>query len=578
MAGDQTFSVFILKSQAHSLTQAETFLRNRKWTVHSSINLKEALAYIIQKQPQYIFISADHPNKKVRVLPKMLAQAFPVKVIGFNEKSGSDSGRLLTALGLEYSLYSPVSGPAMERIVLKVIRDEETKKEQAADPQRTHSSGSSGAGSDSITLKGGNSVNEEEQKRSFEQARAALAQMMNSDVEGESPAKSGVIIQKGANQNIYSESQGSTESSQNFQEWEEEQKRKREAGFTQQEGVGPGLDHYMPEHDEQGSRKPSPLATEDPAHGSNTGSAVQSGAPGNNLGSLNQENPFNKANGSFGGTPAASHSATESSVDYKTKDAKASPVMEADYIRKKQKQARYFSDAQKNSANDSIIVRGTQEALDKSINVTGADTATEIETSTNVACITIESPRFSGYLICALAEDQKVDQTLIDLINKRLLSFLKENGEPVKDQDPMEIKIQSVDFIDWSIEQAQFLKKSVHNGREIAMAFFPHKEMKTTFEVSEDKMIKLQLDELKADVPVEFDLYIYMPENNKYILYTPEGGNLYGGQKKRLESKGVKHMHVRDTALQGLKKYQAQNYLNEQIDIYKDKRKVQEVA
>lgn len=181
-------------------------------------------------------------------------------------------------------------------------------------------------------------------------------------------------------------------------------------------------------------------------------------------------------------------------------------------------------------------------------------------------------------MICALAEDQRVDQTLIDLINKRLLSFLKENGESVKDQDPMEIKIQSVDFIDWSIEQAQFLKKSVHNGREIAMAFFPHKEMKTSFEVSEDKMIKLQLDELKADVPVEFDLYIYMPENNKYILYTPEGGNLYGSQKKRLESKGVRHMHVKDTAVQGLKKYQAQNYLNEQIDIYKDKNRLKEVA
>lgn len=334
MAGDQTFSVFILKAQAHSLTQAETFLRNRKWAVHSSTNLKEALAYIIQKQPQYIFISADHPNKKVRVLPKMLAQAFPVRVIGFNEKSGSDSGRLLTALGLEYCLYSPVSGPAMERIVLKIIRDEETRKDQTSDPQRTHSSGSSTVSNDSITLKGGSQSSEEEQKRSFEQARAALAQMMNSDIEGESTTKSGVIIQKGANQNTYSETQGSTESSQNFQEWEEEQRRKREAGFTQQDGVGPGLDHYMPEHDEQGVRKPAPSATEGSAHGSNPGSATQTGALGPDIGSTNQESAINKANTSIGGTSAAGESATENSEDYLGKDPKAAPLIEADYIRK----------------------------------------------------------------------------------------------------------------------------------------------------------------------------------------------------------------------------------------------------
>lgn len=557
MASDQTFSVFILKSQAHSLSQAETFLRNRKWTVHSSTNLKEALAYIIQKQPQYIFISADHPNKKVRVLPKMLQQAFPVRVIGFNEKNGSDSSRMLTALGLEYNLYSPVSGPAMERIVLKIIRDDETKKEQGIDPHRTHASGKIEGGHESITLKGGGAINEEEQKRSFEQARAALAQMMNSDSESELAAKSGVIIQKGGNQNTYNETQGSTESSQNFQEWEEEQRKKREAGFATQDGVGRGLDHYMPENDPHQPNS-SPAAAEND-------SSIESTHQGSTPSSIGKN--------SSGPANAPYDPAVEDNSEYKRKQAKASPVMEAEYIRRKQKQARYFSEAQKNAANDSIIVRGTQEALEKSVTVSGNEEVIEVETSTNVACITIESPRFSGYLICALAEDQKVDQSLIDLINKRLLSFLKDNGEAVKDQDPMEIKIQAVDFMDWSIEQAQFLKKSVHNGREIAMAFFPHKDMKTTFEVGKDNMIQLQLSELKADAPVEFDLYIYMPENDKYILYTPEGGNLYGGQKKRLEEKGVKHMHVKDTAMQGLKKYQAQNYLNDQIDVYKNNKK-----
>ena len=81
---NQTFSVYILKSNPSVLSQAETFLRNRNWIVGSGTNMREALAYIIQKTPQYVILSADHPNKKVKVLPKLLTQAFPVRVIAGN--------------------------------------------------------------------------------------------------------------------------------------------------------------------------------------------------------------------------------------------------------------------------------------------------------------------------------------------------------------------------------------------------------------------------------------------------------------------------------------------------------------
>lgn len=489
MKSGDTFSVFILKAHASSLAQAETFLKNRKWIVASSTNLKEALAFIITKKPQYILITADHPNKKVKVLPKMLAQAFPVSVIGFSEKSSSDSSRSLTSMGLEYNLYSPVSGPAIERIILKIRKEEETKKQNTSDPNRLQTSGKSGgsASEGAITLKGG-AVSEEEQRRSFEQARAALAQFVNSEGNEADFPGAAVQIQKGGNQSSYEETQGSAISAQNFEEWEQE---------------------------------PS-------------------------LGLRRKE--------------------------------KSAPVMDSEYIRRKAKQARYFSDPARETEIDSVIVRGTKEALENSVTALDTDSLVEIQATSNVACITIESPRFSGYLICALAQDQKVDGDLIKMINKRLFAFLRENGEAVKDQETMEIKIQSVDFIDWSIDQAQFLKKSTHNGREIAMAFFPHKEMRKDFVVDDNKMIKLRLEEFKPDVAVEFDVFIYMPENKKFILYTPEGSKFYGKQQDRLKQKGIKHMHIRETAIGSLKKYEAQNYLNEQIEIYNKNKTISPAA
>ena len=82
-------------------------------------------------------------------------------------------------------------------------------------------------------------------------------------------------------------------------------------------------------------------------------------------------------------------------------------------------------------------------------------------------------------------------------------------------------------------------------------------------------MVKLSIDDLKEDAVVEFDLYIYMPGNNKYLLYTPQGMRFYGNQKNRLREKGVSHIHLRKESASSVIKYKAQNFLNEKIESYK---------
>lgn len=602
---DKTFSVFILKANPSSLAQAETFLKNRKWIVASSTNLKEALGYIIKKQPNYVLITADHPNRKVKILPKMLTQAFPLKVIGFAEKTGTESSRSLTTMALEYNLYPPVSGPAIERIVLKIIRDEEIKAQQAIENEKIQAAGGVGGGNETITLKGGSPTStEEEKRRSFEQARAALSQMISSDGDHDSVDDSGVMIQKGGAQNKFNEHEQGNGNSNKFNEHEQgqgnknkfnehEQGRSNQNQYSQQQlgfgnsnqfgqQQGGGEQHKYKEYERGEGSRSGDLTPQYPEGSSQSFEEWEADQKkkrqaqfGQNQNSNNSdsssEQDANKTQGWNQTKPSQSSSdlaAEESLKNYQSRQKKRTPIMEAEYQARKEKHAKYFRDAEEKKEKESIFIQGSKEALDKSV-ISGGELEAEVESSTNVACITIESPKFKGYLICALAEDQKVDGELIELINKRLIHFLKEKGESVKEQDSMDIKIQAVDFIDWSIEQAEFLKKSIHKGKEIAMAFFPHAELKTEFEVNEFNMIQLKIEDLKTDAPVEFDLYLYMPENDKYILYTPEGGNFMAKQKERLQNKGIKDMHVKPSAVNGLKKYQAQNYLNEKIDSYK---------
>jgi len=549
----ETFSIFILKSQPTVLTQAENFLRNRQWVVGSATKLKEALAYIIQKQPQYVFLSVDHPHKKIKILPKLLAQAFSCKVIAFAERGGHLSTTLMTEMGLEYNLYPPVSGPAIQRLVLKILKDDELRAKGLSSDGKPLAEEKKEQGSNTITFKG-----EAQNSGEFAfDARSALSQLLASET-GETnaggPAYTGNMGQQGPGSGV------------------------GQAGMGYSGNIGNPNSEAGPQGN--GGYAGGP--------GSGLGGPGYAGGPGsssNGMGGLQNNSEGPAAGESFEDWAERMRKAAAAQAQRETPNGESSssengssnnsniaPIMESDYVPREKKRAyRIESDPryQKNAGNESIIVRGTQQAMDETVNLKG-EPAAEIAEVGNVACILIQGPRFSGYLVCAMGKNRKVDNHLMAAIQQRLVLFLKANGEEIKDDEVIDMKIQEVDFQDWALEQADFLRKSQHDGEEIAMAFFPTGNLADKLEESTShKMLQVHINELRDDTPLEFDLYIYMPENNKYLLYTPEGMPIYGKQKLRLQERGVTHMHLRKEAAQGVKKYRAQNFLNDKIASYK---------
>lgn len=222
---------------------------------------------------------------------------------------------------------------------------------------------------------------------------------------------------------------------------------------------------------------------------------------------------------------------------------------------------------------DTLIARGTQKSLEESVNRRDGKIHVKIQDTTSAACILVESRRFSGYLVAVMGNNMKIDKAFIETVKQRLFKFLKANGEDISDNQAMDIKIRPVDFEPWALEYADFLRKSVHEGHEIAMAFFPRRPVKAILEDSPQKeMARIHLSELQGDRPVEFDLYVYLPNNDKYVLYTPKGGVFYNKQMDRLKKQGVTHMHIQKEAAQAVSKYRAQNYLNDMVEDYEKNR------
>jgi hypothetical protein len=661
-------SILIIKSQPKSLMAVESFLRNRDWRIQSTTNMKDALTFLVSQKPSFVMISVDHPNKKVRGLPKLLQQAFPVFVIVFAESNTTTSYKNLVESGCPYRVNPPATGPAVERAINKIIRDQEVEKEnralaaaRAANPDfgKTDSgpayiqkqgeagaayvpkSGEPGAagkgGSEFISIQGagpgsfnvtggkdllsqlsdvGESGDDDTDLASFLSTAAAEAKKNPAQFMNDDAAPLAAVLsadQLASDDEATMEESGHRRKKKGNGSWvpSEVQDEQGDGGtFEGASSLGGSITQKGAGAGEAKSAMQEGHGSADPhsaSQGQNAGELMSSGemAPGRqgDTSALStgdhgtdhvlpsfRKNPKTGApqtrydESDFEGAGGAEASSVEPPVfdqrkrtnpmNSKEMDAAHGKAKEGDSKHALNDQVHRVSGSKGWQKDDNIIVRGTQKALEDSITVGDGVVKQKVEDSSNVACLIVESAKFSGFLVAALGKNRKIDQKFIDTIKDRLGKFLKDNGEPIKDEQSMALKIKKVDFEDWALEYADFLRKSVHEGEEIAMAFFPFAEAQTQVKDSASSdMGAVKLDELKGDIPVDFNLYVYLPSNQKYVLYTPRGSKFYGNQKDRLDRMGVTHMHVRRTELQDVSKYRAQNYLNSKIEEFQNRKK-----
>jgi hypothetical protein len=389
---EQPGSILFLKSGAGTLLAPEIFLKNRGWLIRSFVDIRDAVAAVVQSPPDFILVCADHSNTQAQALPHFFQRNFGIRSIAYFDRYPAHAKSILDLMQTPYALYPVVSGPSIERMVFKVRRDL-----QIADVR--------------------------------ERERALLEQ---------TPPSNFIKIKQ--------------------------------------------------------------AAAEAPA----------------NLFQI------------FEGRRSAQ---------------------------------------QILSPDQSIVRQGAKFAVEEVRPPAYEDDITVLENGTRVACLILQSSRFSGYLIAALGKNRTLNSQFFKTISARLTAFLKANGEKMCEHEPMSLILQSVKFNSWSIEQAEFLEKASHGDDEMSMAFFPfHQTEIETQDSAVKEMCTISIDDLVADVTLDFDLYLNLPVNNRNILYTPRGNVFYGQQKDRLKKNGIERMSLTKSDAPNLLGYRAKNYLNSRIE------------
>lgn len=517
--------VLLITSKKGTLKSAETYLRNRFELIVTD-DLKLGVAEAIQKHVDFVIIAADHPSRRILQLPKVLSQVINPRFIGYITQTTKSAMSILDQLHFDNVLYPPVSGPSIERMILKIL------KEEKEDPKTT--------------------------QRRLDSAEAKV--------------DPGVYIAKGEKQlGGVAYTPLSQRKPLQYQAWEGAVKGAMKAAMVMPEGArkqmslmaptafSPDQKPYIPS-----TSGPSTLAYIPPPSDPGSYSAVQAAAAANaDLAAFMEKDPFEgdwSATEEGKPTPAPHEVEVEKAATADPLPAEMidenKPVLTAEQFRDLMPAAPRRSGSLPDQ--DSEFAKMAERALELAIQPASGKDVEKIEDSGHLTCLAIKAQKFSGYLIAALGKNRKIDPELMQQIRAQLFQFLTSLGETVTETEATEVELRPVEFEDWALEQAQFLKKAVHGEHEIAIAFFADDKVMASLEESEvENMFKVRLDSLLSEMDLNFDLYLYLPQNQRLILYTTQGQNLGKKRVIRLAESGITHLHVHKDKVPDLHQYYA---------------------
>ncbi|MEK6553992.1 MAG: hypothetical protein AABZ31_02030, partial [Bdellovibrionota bacterium] len=445
-------------------------------------------------------LSTDDSNPKVMQLPKIIQSSFNTPIIIFSEGVSPKGAAALRESRHPYILYPPVSGPAGERMILKIERDRKEKTEVeasggkahvAADHQQDHStmkfSGTNRGSHDDIIMQSKRA--EQEFNKIFSNDSPVDSNTSVSDYEasGDSNTSASGF---GPNSRAYTpgleaEDGDDAEVVLNYLNKETDGEAAGTPGFSPDKGPkrprAQGADSDFNEDSSGGT--PGFSGSTGTASGRQDNNSESAGGFSDSLEDANEDSSqkpgiglpkfvgMNKKGDMVVGqnTPniqsednasAFTPTGTPNSHMRKGIETPDNELTAAEILAKKGVNLLTF----KSDDNASFLIKGTKHAIENSSRFIQGSKVSKIQSCTKVSCFNLESSKFSGYVIVAFGEKDKIDEQFNKNIQAYLAEYLKINGLEVKTADISALKIKEVNFEEWSIREADFLMTTIHEG------------------------------------------------------------------------------------------------------------------
>lgn len=196
-------------------------------------------------------------------------------------------------------------------------------------------------------------------------------------------------------------------------------------------------------------------------------------------------------------------------------------------------------------AAEAALREKSQKVLDRLFDKGDGSIRRPVAWVSRISCIQVRTPVLSGHFVVALGSDKFLEKDLESALRESLTAMFRELGFEGIESSSFPMDIRRVEFKRWSLESAAFLERSVHQGVEVAMAFFPAEAEMFRLENSFDaQMASISIDEIRPEQPMDFELYLHLPLNGKFVLYISKGGWMSLQQQLNLQGRGIQRLHL----------------------------------
>ena len=543
-------SVLIIAHKQSQLASAAAFLSRRG--VHCTVkgNIRDGIQHITSKKATLVFLSWNLPNANVVKTYQLLTQNFKVECVVFAERPDGKTAAELASSRLPEIMQAPVSGPGLYMRIQKLLKakEEQAKADKHLENHTTNHNYNQNDGK--IVLKSSSSPSEDE---------GGFINLGSSHQQSDKPGVINFQSPKYSTEDYETEIQD--DSANDISAYLNQIEPETQPSSITQEGIKRGILH---EADDEGIKRGK--LHEMTNEGIKRGEQYEAESNGTSNEELKSPSRQKKevSYGSVVNVAKKNKSIEANLAHYEVTKAKEAKILTPENKTTDGGLIIDFKPRAGAKDSESLLSQKTFEAIQKSVRPAYEDYK-GVDVVSKAKIFNIHTPRFRGYLIFVVPMFNELDRGVISRIKENLENSLKEENEYLLYFEELNIDLEQIDFLGWAEKNAEFFVQTVDHKTEIVCAYYPQTPSMPVVKEASNKMATVNIKDLKENTKTNFNLYIHLPKNNKYVKYIKTGETITDSHTQKFEKHKMESLHIKNEEVTSFKEYFVSNQMNDII-------------
>ncbi len=164
-----------------------------------------------------------------------------------------------------------------------------------------------------------------------------------------------------------------------------------------------------------------------------------------------------------------------------------------------------------------------------------------------------------GVVLLSDYDGSRSDKKEFADFEKRLAENLRSNGADVETVERLTVRLDSTSINEVAESAGEFAYSGLHSGEEVLLTYLAGDDLVPELVEAPQNMVSVPIDSFLPDQKVDFDVYLYFSQNNKFYKYLRPGRSLSAKQIAKLRDAKMATLFVHTKDAESAKSHHLKN-------------------